>query len=396
MMKACSLGLAWLILGSGSLLRADAPDDGSPLFTRIAGPVSVPAEISDHVMFVNIMVNGHGPFRVMVDTGCSVSVVSPELAEAAGAMGDQTDDDPLMANNALDDPFAVEPVTLATVDLGGVRFEGVPALVTDSMGEFSLMGGGRVDGALGFSLFTELYLGLDFPNRRLLLGKTWPVNAPAVRASLPVVERKDVPFVQVRIQGRPVEVMIDTGANQALHLPEEIASPFRWKQNPRVGTLIAVFGEIQRERVGRLAGSLTLGDVRQVEPTVAISPGDASIGLRSLEHYCVIFSQAEDKVWLCSADSAPVPPTAERTDGLSIYSDTGGWRIAGVIPGSPAEAARLAVGSLITQIEQRPAASWTRDQLQHWIDSHESIALVVAGQAGDRALTLPVWDLVPK
>jgi hypothetical protein len=39
--------------------------------------------------------------------------------------------------------------------------------------------------------------------------------------------------------------------------------------------------------------------------------------------------------------------------------------------------------------------SWTRDQMQQWIESHADVALVVASDAGERALTLPVWDLVP-
>jgi CO/xanthine dehydrogenase FAD-binding subunit len=70
-------------------------------------------------------------------------------------------------------------------------------------------------------------------------------------------------------------------------------------------------------------------------------------------------------------------------------------RIAGVIPGSPAEEANLGSGELVTQIEHRPAASWTRDQMEQWINSRQDVALVVAGVAGERALTLHVWDLVP-
>jgi C-terminal processing protease CtpA/Prc len=100
-------------------------------------------------------------------------------------------------------------------------------------------------------------------------------------------------------------------------------------------------------------------------------------------------------VWLCGPDSAPIMPTAERSIGLSVYPDKGGLRIAGVIPGSPAVKANLGAGALVTQIEHRPATSWTRDQMEQWINSHPDIALVVAGADGERALTLRVWDLVP-
>jgi predicted aspartyl protease len=378
-----------------SLLAANAMSEAAPFFTRVGEPVSVPAEIADHVIFVSVMVNGHGPFRVMVDTGCSVTLVSPGLAEAVGAIASDPEESFVVAQNALGNPTDVQRVALGSIDLGGVRFEGVLAAVSDTFDELSVIHGRRVDGALGFPLFQDLFLGLDFPNRRVLLGSQWPTNTPAIRASLPVVEHADVPFVQVQIQGKPVDVLIDTGANHALHLPLDLASSLKWKVEPRAGPLVAAVGETGRESIGRLAGSLLLGGIEQVEPTAVISGGPPSLGLRSLESFCVIFHHSENMVWLCGPGTAPIVPIAERSIGLSLYSDQGGWRVAGVIPGSPAEEAHLAAGVLVTQVQGRPAMSWTRDQMQQWIESHADVALVVADDAGERALTLRVWDLVP-
>jgi predicted aspartyl protease len=385
----------WLLIALRPLLVADDQKEGAPLITHAGDTVSVPAEISGHAMFVNVMVNGHGPFRVLVDTGCSITLVSPELAEAVGAMVPEPENDFIEAQNGLGDQTDVQRVVLGAIDLGGVRFEGIQAAVSDTFNELSVIEGRRIDGALGFPLFHDLFLGLDFPNQRLLLGSHWPANVPEIRASLSVIEHADVPFVQVQIQGKPFEVMIDTGANQALQLPTDYVTALQWKVKPRAGSLVAVFGEEGRESIGRLAGSLMLGDIRQVEPTAVISTGQPSLGLRSLDRFCVIFHQAENRVWLCGADSTPILPAAERSDGLSVNSDPGGWRIAGVIPGSPAEKAHLAAGSLITQIEDRPATSWTRDQMEQWIDSHAEVALVVAEKSGERALSLRIWDLVP-
>ncbi len=100
-------------------------------------------------------------------------------------------------------------------------------------------------------------------------------------------------------------------------------------------------------------------------------------------------------MWLCGSDPAPIVSTAERSIGLSLYSEQGGWRVAGIIPGSPAEDAHLTSGSLVTQLEGRAASSWTRDQMQQWIDSHANVALVINDIAGEHTLTLPVWNLVP-
>lgn len=325
------IGLAGLLVTRCPVLGAGMPSEAAPLFTRIGDPVSIQAEISDHAMFVHIMVNGVGPFRVIVDTGCSITVVSPELAKAARAIVQDPAEGSVVAGNALGDPTEVQRVMLDSLDLGGAHFEGVPAVVSDSLDQFSAIEGRRVDGLLGFPLFADLFLGLDFPHQRVLLGRGWPADAPVIRASLPVVGHAGVPFVQAQIQGIPIEVMIDTGANQALHLPFELAASL----------------------------------------------------------------QSENKVWLCGADSGPILPTAERTDGLSLYPDPSGWRIAGVIPGSPADEAHLVAGDLVTQVEGRPALGWTRDQMQQRIESHPDIALVVVTQSGERALTLRAWNLVP-
>jgi C-terminal processing protease CtpA/Prc len=85
----------------------------------------------------------------------------------------------------------------------------------------------------------------------------------------------------------------------------------------------------------------------------------------------------------------------EHSIGLSLISDAAGWKVAGIIPGSPAERAHLAVGELVTRIEGRPACDWSRDQIGRWIDSHDSVSLALTGPSGRRDLTLRVWALVP-
>jgi predicted aspartyl protease len=391
----CSIAAACIFFMLQSLRAASLPIEAAPLFTSISGPVSIPAEIVDHAMFVSVRVNGQGPFRVLLDTGCSVTLISPELATAAGVAVPEKQRELVSARNGLGGRTDLMPVVIDSIDLGAVRFGEVPAAVSDSFESLSTIEGLRIDGTLGFPLFSHLFVGLDFPNRRILLGKSWPAGVPAIRAELPLVQRSGVPFVQVQIQGKTVEVMIDTGANHGLQIPGRLVSSFQWKVTPRIGTMVAAFDEVGREQIGRLGGSLFIGGIQEVEPTTDISSGPASLGLRSLERFCVIFHPSGNKVWLCRADSAPIMPTAERSIGLSLYPDRGGLRIVGVIPGSPAQKANLGPGELVTEIEHCPASSWTRDKMEKWINSRPNIALIVSGKTGERALTLPVWNLVP-
>jgi predicted aspartyl protease len=367
----------------------------APVFTRINGPVALPAELSSHAMFVQVMINGRGPFRMLVDTGCSVTVISPELAAEVQAIVHPLSEEPAVGENGLGHLTDVHPALLQSVDVGGVRFEGVAACVSDSFDQSFQTDRRRIDGMLGFSLFDDLYVGLDFPHRRLLLSESWPASLPPVRVQLPILTEGEVPFVSVRIQGRPLDVMIDTGSNNDFELPAKLADTLRWQNEPKPGSLVAVLGEVGRESIGRLAGNLRLGQVRQPGPATSISTGGPSIGVRLLENFCVLFHASENKMWLCSETAVPIPSPTQYTVGLSLISDPRGWRIAGVIPGSPAEQEHVNVGLLVTRIEGRPARSWSRDQIQAWIDSHKTMTFAVDDSTGERTLSLRVWSLVP-
>ena len=175
-MKSYRLCLLLIVVVAGwavAPLRAEIAKETAPLFTRIGRAVAVPAELRNHMLFVNVMVNGQGPFRVFVDTGCSFTLFSPELAAAVKALPAPDDEATVTALNALGDPLEVPRALFESVELGGVRFEGVIAGILPMKG-LTQVDSRRVDGALGFSLFSEVFLGLDYPGHRLLLGPGWP------------------------------------------------------------------------------------------------------------------------------------------------------------------------------------------------------------------------------
>jgi len=379
---------------ASSPLSSSAINESAPLFTQISQPATIPAEISSHGMFVSVMINGQGPFRMQVDTGCSFSMITPEVAAAVEARGiDLEDDDPPVVNG-LGDALLVPRVLLDTVTLGGVQFKGVIAGVVP-LDLQSKIDSRTLDGLLGYSLFSDVFFALDFPNQDLILSDTWPKNLPPVRAELAIMEHSEVPYIAVKLQGKAFDVMIDTGSNERLHLPPEAVASFRWKTEPRPGLMLAVAGETGREQEGRLSGMLELNGVRQMDPVVTISDGAPTIGVGLLHSFCLIFQETDDKFWLCSDDPGPIPSPPERSVGLSLLAETTGWRVVGIIPTSPAEAAAIREGDLVTRIEGQPAHQWTRDQIQNWIDTHSAVALSLSGPSGERDLTLRVWQLVP-
>jgi predicted aspartyl protease len=349
-------------------LRAEIIKESAPLFTRMAHAVAVPAEFRNHFLFVNVMVNGQGPFRVFIDTGCSVTIFSPELATAVKARPAPDGEATATALNSRGNPLTVPRAFFDSVELGGARFEGVIAGVL-SLTTLSQIDNRRIDGVLGFSLFSEVFLGLDYPGRQVLLGPSWPENLPPLRAEMPVHEHAKVPFIAAELQDKSFEVEIDSGSNGCLHLPAQLATALSWKAEPRPGPLIEAINEEARDYLGRLNGRLTLGGLELPEPVAAVGGSPPSIGYDLLSRFCVVFDQRADKVRF--------------------------WRIAGVIPGSPAEEAGLAAGDLIVRIEDRLATEWSRDQIHDWVETGSAMGLRVVSGGASRDLRLRVWLLVP-
>ena len=391
--KRSCLGV-WIATIGVSLLGASELHETAPLFTRITEPVSIPAEVTGHGIFVSVMINGQGPFRMMIDTGCTCTMISPEVAAAVEARGSDTEDGNVQAVNGLGDAISMPRVLLDTISLGGVQFEGVIAGVVPLEVQ-SRIDSRELDGLLGYTLLSDLFFALDYPNQKVVMSNAWPANLEPVRAELAITEKSDVPFVSVTVQGRDFEVMIDTGATDRLHLPPASVASLTWKIAPRPGLLLAVAGEISREQIGRLSGELDVGRLRQLEPVVGISDGEPSIGVGLLHSFCLVFDEADDRLRLCSTDSGLVPSPGERSVGLSMIADSAGWRVVAIIPNSPAEEAAIVNGDLVTKIEGKPARSWTRDQIQNWIEAHEFLALRLSGAAGERNVNLRVWSLVP-
>ena len=386
------LGLA---IALGALRLAGSPlHESAPFFTRISGTAVIPAEVSNDAMFVSVMINGQGPFRMQVDTGCSYSMISPDVAAAVEARGMDGDQENAEALNGFGSIVSMPQVVLDTVSIGPVQFEGVEAGVVPLELQ-SKVDSRTLDGLLGYSLFSDLFFALDFPHKSLVLSEGRPAGLPPVRAELDVIDEVEVPYIAVRLQGRTVDVMIDSGYNGRLHLPPEALAWLKWKVKPRPGYLLAVAGQVGRGLVGRLSGDLEMGPVRQADPVAEISPGPASVGMGLLDSFCLVFDESGEKLWLCSPRGGPLPSPPERSVGLSLLAESGGWWVAGVMPDSPAAKAGLKEGDLATEIEGRPARDWSREEIQDWINTHASLALRLSGPSGPRDVTLPVWSLVP-
>ena len=110
-------------------------------------------------------VNGAGPFRFLLDTGASSSVISPALAAKLDLQGTAID-----ALSVLGSQGA-QMVTLDTLKAAGEIQHGIEAAVIDIFEYTSEAAGIQIDGIVGYSFLRNYSIVIDYPQQRLALTK---------------------------------------------------------------------------------------------------------------------------------------------------------------------------------------------------------------------------------
>ena len=71
------------------------------------------------------------------------------------------------------------------------------------------------------------------------------------------------------------------------------------------------------------------------------------------------------------------------------------WRVAGVVPGSPAEAAGVKTGDLVTRINGEPVADWTFARYESLVRRASEITFTFLQGTRETPVVIPTFDLVP-
>jgi hypothetical protein len=254
---------------------------------------------------VMVMVNGKGPFRFVVDTGTSGDAfVTPELAEMLrlSAVGQAQLSDPSKQSDQ-----SIPVVVVQSLEFAGVKFRDIRARV-HLLGR----GEGTYQGLLGFSLFRDCILTLNFPSRELTLA-TGSLSPDGEHSVLSFRMRDGIPIVNLCIGGVPTDAQIDSGGDGLL-LPDRLAARLKFASDPAEfghGESLSTRFEI---KAARLAPNVEIGDYSFKRPFVEIGGVFplANLGSSPLQAFAVTFDQKNRLVRFQASRKAltlSAPPT---------------------------------------------------------------------------------------
>jgi hypothetical protein len=264
--------------------------------------VEVPMLESDHMPAVHVMVNGQGPFLFAIDTGAAGTLrLDSTLVERLGLK-------PVGEIQASDGSGRnVRTMALVAVDslqIGEARFVGGLQAAVRNYNERALAG--KIDGILGFGLFSDALLRLDYPGKKVAV---LPGSLPEANGDDVLDYRVDrgIPEIDLVVAGVRVPSHVDAGSMGGFGLPDTLIARLPLASEPRVigrGRTVSNSFEI---RAAELKGDVVFGGFRYPNATVAFQPvmPMGNVGSRILRDFRITFDQKHRRMKLEKTAATP-------------------------------------------------------------------------------------------
>lgn len=384
-----------LLASTGCLSRGSR----APASTRvIPQPVRVPARILSNFFLVEAKQDDGKTYRFMIDTGSSVMLVSPALGDALKQKerrGAPPRTLPVRGANGRE--ITLPAIILRHFQLGDAHFDRVPAIVYD-FSDLSAHLGVTIDGVVGFPLFRDTLLTLDYPASQLEIAPH-PVVAPAVtnnaRTTVLTYNREQTtPLVPVQMGNESFFTLLDTGSDLGLSLNPAGLNP-RFVHGPRVGMIVSSLHGDNRQLVGRLQQNITLGNLVVHQPVVDLTDQLSSLGGELLRHFRITFDQQRHLVTLVRATEGPVEMPGRRSTGLSFRRFPNYWRLLAVVPDTPNSQIRAQPGDLCVRINGELVEHWTFERYAELVRTSPKITYTFLSGSQETDHEAQVFELVP-
>lgn len=323
------------------------------------GRVTVPFRLLNNHVFVDVMVNGRGPYPFIVDTGGHNIITPATLGEAGLRQEGATSSGGAGANTVPTGYVRVPEIRVGDMVL---RDQTMTTL------EFSTkpVEGITVGGMIGFETFLRFIAVMDYGASTLTLvdpSRFTAAERSTAGTRVPFVFYDHIPQVTGQFDGIPARFNIDTGARNEVTATRPFVERFRLRERLPNG-IEAIdgwgVGGPGRSYVVR-APWMSLGSVRIDAPVAGLAQAnrgafsdsnyEGNVGSGLLKRFVATFDYFKQDMYL-----KPVPDPSEDIGtfdrvGLWINLADRGFEVMDVATGSPAEGAGIRIGDVVTAID---------------------------------------------
>jgi predicted aspartyl protease len=202
------------------------------LLLTIPLAMAEPFEVVGKIIVVNATVNGHGPFRLILDTGATDTILTPPTAAKLGLRGTARS-------------------VVSTLRVAGVTATNLPVIITDPPQAVPLRLDHGLDyhGLLGHTFLSQYVLTLDYRQRTVTLALPGAKEPDGEKIPFTVLGRSLLAQGTIDGQG-PLPILVDTGSAEVVVLSRVVTKlglkVAASRQQPGLA-----FGVVDRVALGR-------------------------------------------------------------------------------------------------------------------------------------------------
>lgn len=361
----CRLVLVVLLISSSPAPSGDQP--AAALAAPGGEATRIPFLLRNHHILVRGTVDESDSLWFIVDTGASGHVLNASTAKRLGLRTEEG-----ATAGGTGGQVAASRVRGARILLPGVELDSghIVAIPLDML---ALKTGHPCDGIVGYELFAERVVTIDYDRAELVLHPASEFRPPAGATTLPLTLRHNHPYVPARVTlpgGKPIEgsFVLDTGSVLSLILsPSFVAEHKAIERVPRtIQVQLGGVGGPTRNPLGRIA-RLELGPHVLVGPTAVLSqvgggftsPEEAgNIGGEILSRFRVTFDYGRKRFHLEPGRRLNDAFESDMSGLAFSPREDGSGRIEVILvqEDSPAAALGVAVGDELETVDGRAVA----------------------------------------
>jgi hypothetical protein len=371
-------------------------------FPEGAASIEVPFQLINNHLYVDILLNGEGRFKVICDTG-GQNVVTPTLAGRLGLKPEGA----LQGRGVGEKSEDVGLVKIETLQLGGLTLHD-QLFAVFPLESFSDVEGVEQFGLVGYEIFKRFTVTVDYEHGRLTLTRPEAFQRSEKATAVPFRFHEIIPQVDGSIDGIPGAFDLDTGSRVSLSLMRPFVETHGLKERYRPkyeGVTGWGVGGAARTAAVR-ASELRLGDVVIREPVTELTLQQkgaltdryaaGNVGAGVLKQFTVTFDYARQVV-LFEPNALYGQADPFDRSGMWINRKGDAFEIMDVAAGGPAAAAGLAVGDRILAVDGSPTAKLFLPDLRTRLKTEPAgtvVRLQVARGDSEREVSLTLRDLL--
>jgi hypothetical protein len=403
-----SLLFSWILLliSIAPATRAQAVSGAQSNLMFLDGKSSftIPFEPVDNRIFVDVWLEGRGPFKFILDTG-AYGGISAETAKRIGAKrGAEVE-----GRGAGESVVKAWETIIKETRIGGLALKDQDYRVFDFSDLRHVFGSRMFDGIIGLPVFSQSVVRVDYEKHLLTFTEPSKFSYRGKGALVPFELERFVPIIRGDIDGTPARLGLDTGDRSAFTLKgpfvEERGLRERYAPKVEAVTGFGIGGPI-RAQVVRV-GTLWFGGFKIKEPVTRLSLQKAgafaandvagNIGGAILKQFTVTFVYTRRRLVFEKNRSFGRRDTYDRAGmWLSGSADGKYFEVFDVVASGPAAEAGLKAGDRVLAIDGRSAQELPLIEARTELKDarRKSVRLTVESNGGTREVVVNLRDLV--